>query len=537
MPNVGRPSRDCYNCRQRRIRCDLRRPECGQCLRKRQPCSGYRDESQIHFRVENASSFSSGTSMDRRRRRSEQDQTHVDSSVSTKGRNERKYPTLRERVDQGYKSENGNRYKLLLPLPYNQQISPSWDTHYIPFFMHSIKSAYQLGRGNFAVIPRILSRASSSSAVLHACNAVACAYMAHKICSPITLSRRTKTYGTAIAAVSSALHDSRQYKSDETLLAIWLLGIYELLLSLKDNVNSATASFGWRIHNRIITELMRQRGPEQFSTLDGRNLFVIFFTNMEMQSFMNGQEWKDAITYILFFYKYCNPSEYPILRTVIFCHHCSRICGRIQSLLDAEDLDELQHSVPSILHDIADVEKTIYPLQPSDPEVTVMMADYGIDPPLTPYNECQDYINRFDNVHHLHHLACKIQQSNFRMRLSYHALKLLHSAVKAPSCTPDQRATYREIQNRCVQEIYTLASNMTLRLNPSGRDPSPSTKAEFEDEGIKQESLGQDSSPVSSIPRNVQISVDLKNGWNDKSTLVCHYSATGIAVVRFAFDF
>ncbi|OJJ46501.1 hypothetical protein ASPZODRAFT_25599 [Penicilliopsis zonata CBS 506.65] len=53
MPNVGRPSRDCQSCRQRRIKCDLLRPHCGQCLRKGRLCPGYRDELlAMHFRLD-----------------------------------------------------------------------------------------------------------------------------------------------------------------------------------------------------------------------------------------------------------------------------------------------------------------------------------------------------------------------------------------------------------------------------------------------------------------------------------------------------
>ncbi|KAF3399711.1 hypothetical protein DPV78_006672 [Talaromyces pinophilus] len=57
MPNVGRPSRDCYACRKRRIKCDLLRPECTQCQRKSQSCPGYRDELELIFRIESVSSF------------------------------------------------------------------------------------------------------------------------------------------------------------------------------------------------------------------------------------------------------------------------------------------------------------------------------------------------------------------------------------------------------------------------------------------------------------------------------------------------
>ncbi|KAL2809171.1 hypothetical protein BJX63DRAFT_424012 [Aspergillus granulosus] len=50
----GRPSRNCFHCRQRRIKCDKARPACSQCKRAGKECSGYRDEKALVFRDENA---------------------------------------------------------------------------------------------------------------------------------------------------------------------------------------------------------------------------------------------------------------------------------------------------------------------------------------------------------------------------------------------------------------------------------------------------------------------------------------------------
>ncbi|KAL2829392.1 hypothetical protein BJY01DRAFT_124711 [Aspergillus pseudoustus] len=49
----GRPSQNCFRCRQRRIKCDKARPACSQCKRAGKECSGYRDEKSVVFRNEN----------------------------------------------------------------------------------------------------------------------------------------------------------------------------------------------------------------------------------------------------------------------------------------------------------------------------------------------------------------------------------------------------------------------------------------------------------------------------------------------------
>ncbi|CAD6582208.1 MAG: hypothetical protein ASARMPRED_000899 [Alectoria sarmentosa] len=48
----GKPSKACLECRNRKLRCDLRRGSCGQCIRATLECSGYRDTEQLRVRNE-----------------------------------------------------------------------------------------------------------------------------------------------------------------------------------------------------------------------------------------------------------------------------------------------------------------------------------------------------------------------------------------------------------------------------------------------------------------------------------------------------
>ncbi|PTB35024.1 hypothetical protein M441DRAFT_52466 [Trichoderma asperellum CBS 433.97] len=49
---MGRLSRGCLRCRQRRVRCDEGRPSCQRCIQRNEVCEGYRDESSLIFRYE-----------------------------------------------------------------------------------------------------------------------------------------------------------------------------------------------------------------------------------------------------------------------------------------------------------------------------------------------------------------------------------------------------------------------------------------------------------------------------------------------------
>jgi hypothetical protein len=51
---MGRLSRGCLRCRQRRVRCDELRPSCRRCVNRNEVCEGYRDEATDIFRYETA---------------------------------------------------------------------------------------------------------------------------------------------------------------------------------------------------------------------------------------------------------------------------------------------------------------------------------------------------------------------------------------------------------------------------------------------------------------------------------------------------
>ncbi|KAE8446621.1 hypothetical protein EG329_011814 [Mollisiaceae sp. DMI_Dod_QoI] len=52
MVYCGKPSKSCRQCRNRNIKCDKKRPACGQCLRATLTCPGYHDPSKVQIRDE-----------------------------------------------------------------------------------------------------------------------------------------------------------------------------------------------------------------------------------------------------------------------------------------------------------------------------------------------------------------------------------------------------------------------------------------------------------------------------------------------------
>lgn len=98
----------------------------------------------------------------------------------------------------------------------------------MPFVLNKFKLAFEMSKSIFNVIPGILSKAEEKSALYQASNAVARAYMATITRTSKATSDRTKAYGSALMATRSAIQDPERCKSDNTLLAVWLLGLYEV---------------------------------------------------------------------------------------------------------------------------------------------------------------------------------------------------------------------------------------------------------------------------------------------------------------------
>ncbi|KAJ9486494.1 hypothetical protein VN97_g6839 [Penicillium thymicola] len=382
-------------CKIRRVKCDEEKPHCRRCISTGRQCDGYPHPpfavNVFHGnRLVNSDLVSPGSSSPLF------GGYPLDEMIP--------YTHISEQTDE-VRLHSGQNSPLIYPL------AESWNTHFMPFVINKFKLAFEMSKSIFNTIPEVLSKAEEKSALYQACNAVARAYMATITRTSKATSDRAIAYGSALMATRSAIQDPQRCKSDNTLLAVWLLGLYELLLGIRKGTEPV-ATPGWQFHNQVLSKLIRLRGSEQFITRSGRNLFVIIFTNVETQAFMSGQECEEALTWFLEYHKYCELSEYPILRACIFSHECARICSRIRALVDTGDLDNVLSRSPSILQEMDEVEQITHPLSHDE-----AMANCVIDHPTTPYTQPKHTYPCYVGVH--------VIQSNFRMRLSYAVLEFL----------------------------------------------------------------------------------------------------------------
>ncbi|KAF0319386.1 hypothetical protein GQ607_013354 [Colletotrichum asianum] len=86
--------------------------------------------------------------------------------------------------------------------------------------------------------------------------------------------------GKALASVSAAINDPKAHTSDTTIVAVWFLGNYELLMGglerrsfLTPQEKAISSSPGWYIHTQGLMSLLRARGDSQLFTRSGRKIF------------------------------------------------------------------------------------------------------------------------------------------------------------------------------------------------------------------------------------------------------------------------
>ncbi|KAL4785149.1 hypothetical protein BJX76DRAFT_367107 [Aspergillus varians] len=413
MPNTGQPSRDCLPCRQRRVKCDLVRPGCGQCRRKGISCPGYRDELDQRFRTESISSLVSKTGQDRRN-------------------------TRKRALD----SERGEAASHPQPL-----LAGSWNDHFMSLVMENFSSASAHCKCHSA-IPALLSGVKRDSTVHKACDAVGRVYIANRTNLPDAKIQQARAYGRAISAINKDLQHPQQWEGNETLVSVVLLCISELLSSAE--FISGPVSPAWCIHTRGMVALLNHRQRTGFSTPEDRSIFLSAFNLVQNQALMTRQDHSgEFLSWIHKLYEDHSVAESRILRSTIFTHHCTQLCVAIQKLIDAGDRDSLLAIYPSILHQVGNVENEIAPLSHDE-----AVRNYVIEPPraalILPGSATPPGLRSYEGT--------------FRLELSTQVYALLSLASNAPSCKPEQYAHILEAQRLCVEEFQALADHVLSML-------------------------------------------------------------------------
>ncbi|RAK98087.1 Zn(II)2Cys6 transcription factor domain-containing protein, partial [Aspergillus ibericus CBS 121593] len=221
----ARASRSCGNCRAIKRRCDQQVPHCGQCIRMREACPGYRDEWELVFR----------------------DQTDRTIKRSKEKRAKQKALT------------GANR-----STPPPRELGANVDQIGVNFFLHNfITSDQSPSRGYLNYIPVVFSADAEHPTLLASMAAVGLVALANSSRRPELVKHARVKYSEAISSVNAALASPVECVKDSILMSVISLGVFEYVSNFES----------WVRHVQGAATLAMARGKRQFTTKAGILMF------------------------------------------------------------------------------------------------------------------------------------------------------------------------------------------------------------------------------------------------------------------------
>ncbi|CRK33264.1 hypothetical protein BN1723_003943 [Verticillium longisporum] len=262
MVNTGKPSGGCKLCKLRRIKCDEVKPFCMKCKKAKRECPGYSDPFEAKIRDQTQATI-------RRFRKMRGDTTGAENRTSPpqasfieclqtpftsyKQATTTSAMTVLHRRN-GSNSSNSSNSSLDSLVSTSSTSSASSDgdngrhDQYIPFsiinHLEDRATSYFLSefvlipmregnlpvRGYFPWVPKFMSKTQPAKVFLSAFRATSLASIATQHGKAVigsALSAAQRHYLDAVRAMNQAIQDPTLAKSDETLAAVLLLGLYE----------------------------------------------------------------------------------------------------------------------------------------------------------------------------------------------------------------------------------------------------------------------------------------------------------------------
>ncbi|KAF2751442.1 hypothetical protein M011DRAFT_395178 [Sporormia fimetaria CBS 119925] len=232
-------SHGCFECRKRKVRCDETKPECMTCLRRGTKCPGYRPPQSFILHTFDKDSDRPG--------------------IIKEDEERYKYANHEEAQDHAQPVGDLSPSKARpldapLPRPVSQsamdrvQFLSSFLSLYLPKWKGEVLTPPS------AMMLYLPGLPSSKNVFSSALDAVSMAQLAVDNKNYPLIYRTRSTYGTALSVLLRAIMDPRDSLADETLLATYMLGLYEIFVGV-------TGGHGFFYHVQGLLHLLRLRGP------------------------------------------------------------------------------------------------------------------------------------------------------------------------------------------------------------------------------------------------------------------------------------
>jgi hypothetical protein len=265
MVYCGKPSKACAECRARRTKvrvlvctilthanyyqCDTLTPSCSQCIRAGRSCTGYRSESDLMFRDQ--------TIHYAKKSRSENESVVV---VSKRKRKPARSVELAEPAPQSTATQL-MQMATCIPFPFELH-TPVGDQAACYFFRNYVLDDSSTN-GPFQYLNSIYNNEIIGPAMRDSIEALGLVGLGNFWQSPEMKFQANRKYNSALRLVSSRLRSEQEAKENQTLVAVMLLGLYEVyfithIKSARLTHHRPTPALGhsqWRLGLNISWEL------------------------------------------------------------------------------------------------------------------------------------------------------------------------------------------------------------------------------------------------------------------------------------------
>lgn len=257
MVYCGKPSKGCAPCRAKRTKCDQARPSCGQCQRARRKCPGYREEDDL-FRNETSKVVTKAqavTNWEISKPVSPTPLTNLvgDSQVPNTASNFSAAP-----------SQIGDRTTVA---PRGLSVPLEDEAAYF-FFYNFVSEDPTSATAYSQVLPSLYRQDSPFSALPKIIDAIGLAGIANMKHAPELMVAAGQKYARVLRSITATIQDSKEASTDQTLMAVLLLGMFEII-----TCSNPESMRSWANHVSGATAIARLRGTDQLRTPIGRNIF------------------------------------------------------------------------------------------------------------------------------------------------------------------------------------------------------------------------------------------------------------------------
>ncbi|KAH8899899.1 hypothetical protein GQ53DRAFT_835917 [Thozetella sp. PMI_491] len=245
MVFYGALSKGCQRCRQRKIKCDQRKPACLKCEKAKKPCPGFRNLTDIIFRDES----------ERIIRIAHRDEA---------GLGDKEPIPLSSRRTSLISTKLPPATISYAPSQPLSDLAPSF------FFTKYTSNEPPFSNAFQAWLTEMYLADCPGSALRVAIDAAGMAGISNVSYAPGIASRSQEYYVRALAAVKRSLSDPAASVADTTFITVLLLGLFEFI-----NFENSSQYRSWNAHISGATALLQLRGQGQLDNERGRQFLMM----------------------------------------------------------------------------------------------------------------------------------------------------------------------------------------------------------------------------------------------------------------------